>query len=163
MTNNSHIYNVMAIRIFSLKCQQQANCLRWSEKCTLESRQHPIDKCTVLAISVSLIGCNGWVINRSDSEWNTEDCPLRTKLQRIVCYPFLTFFDLKKRILRMAQTKRMRMAEEKLSKDSNETDSRKNDWDNLPYPAIRTIAKFDFQSRYHIQYIICGMICLNIY
>ena len=51
------------------------------------------------------------------------------------------------------------MAEEKLSKDSNETDSRKNDWGNLPYPAIRTIAKFDLQSRYDILYIIY----INIY
>ena len=34
---------------------------------------HPSDKCTVLAFSMSLIGCNEWVINKSDSEWNTVD------------------------------------------------------------------------------------------
>ena len=74
---------------------------------------------------------------------------------------FLTFFGLKKHILRMTQTKRMRMAKEKLSQDSNGTNSRKNEWGDLPYPAIRTIAKFDFQ--FHIQYIIQYIICMNIY
>ena len=52
----------------------------------------------------------------------------------------------------MTQTKRMRMAKEELSKDFNETDSRKNQWGNLPYPAIRTIAKFDLQCRYTVYH-----------
>ena len=66
----------------------------------------------------------------------------------------------------MTETKRMRMAKEELSKDFNETDSRKNQWGNLPYPAIRTIAKFDLQCRYtvnHLLYIIQYIICMNIY